>query len=112
MPSTPRLAVGAFVALAVALTGCAGPPASAPTVVDGRALRNIDGPANIGDWLSHGRGWDEARFSPLAQIDESNVGQLGLAWFDDLQTYRGVQATPLAIDGVLYNVQPWNVVTA
>jgi quinohemoprotein ethanol dehydrogenase len=84
----------------------------AQTVVDGHALRSIDAPGNAGDWLSHGRGWDEARFSPLAQIDEGNVDRLGLAWFDDLETYRGVQATPLAIDGVLYNESIFNVVTA
>ena len=84
----------------------------AQTVVDGQALRNIDAPANAGDWLSHGRGWDEGRFSPLTRINERNVGQLGLAWFDDLETYRGVQATPLAIDGVLYNESIFNVVTA
>ena len=84
----------------------------AQTVVNGQALRDIDAPANAGDWLSHGRGWDEGRFSPLAQINEGNVGRLGLAWFDDLETYRGVQATPLAIDGVLYNESIFNVVTA
>ena len=112
MPSTPRLAVGALAALALAVAGWAGRLGGAPTTVDGQSLRSIDAPAHVGDWLSHGRGWDEARFSPLERINEGNVGQLGLAWFDDLATYRGVQATPLAIDGVLYNESIFNVVTA
>ncbi len=38
--------------------------------------------------------------------------KLGLAWYDDLQTMRGVQASPLVIDGVLYNESIYNIVTA
>ena len=122
MPSTRRRTALAVATILLALAGCRAPqpvaapapvaPIDAPTVVDGRALRSVDAPGNAGDWLSHGRGWDETRFSPLALINESNVAGLGLAWFDDLETYRGVQATPLAIDGVLYNESIYNVVSA
>ncbi len=49
-----------------------------------------------------GRTWDEQRFSSLKQINEKNGKRLGLAtWYADLNTYRGVDATPLVIDGVL-----------
>ncbi|MCW2411468.1 MULTISPECIES: PQQ-dependent dehydrogenase, methanol/ethanol family [unclassified Sphingobium] len=65
-----------------------------------------------GQWASYSRTWDEQRYSPLDQINDSNAHRLGLAWFDDLDTYRGVQATPLVIDGVLYNENIFNVVTA
>jgi quinohemoprotein ethanol dehydrogenase len=82
------------------------------TVVNGQAMRNADAPAQLGDWLSYSRTWDEQRFSPLNQINDGNVQNLGLAWYDDLETYRGVQATPLVIDGVLYNESIFNVVTA
>lgn len=75
-------------------------------------MRAVDAPENVGDWLSHGRDWGEQRFSPLTRIDDSNVERLGLAWFDDLETYRGMQATPLVVDGVLYNASVFNVVTA
>ncbi|MEO7568695.1 MAG: PQQ-dependent dehydrogenase, methanol/ethanol family [Croceibacterium sp.] len=113
-------ALAAALALCGALAACVsgtapgtGSPAmSAPTVVDGQALRHIDAPANVGDWMSYGRGWDEQHYSPLSQINAGNVQGLGLAWYDDLQTYRGVQATPLVIDGVLYNESIYNVVTA
>ncbi len=53
--------------------------------------------ATWGDWQSYSRTWDEQRFSPLTQINDRNVGQLGLAWYDDLQTQRGVQGSPLVI---------------
>ena len=75
-------------------------------------MRAPDSPANIANWMSHGRNWGEDRFSPLTQINDGNVGQLGLAWFDDLATMRGVQATPLVVDGVLYNESIYNIVTA
>ncbi|HEU4651083.1 MAG TPA: PQQ-dependent dehydrogenase, methanol/ethanol family [Croceibacterium sp.] len=65
-----------------------------------------------GQWLAPGRTYDEQRFSPLEQINDRTVSRLGLAWFADINTERGMEASPLAIDGVLYNVQPWNIVTA
>jgi quinohemoprotein ethanol dehydrogenase len=86
--------------------------ADAPTVVDSDTMRAIDAPGNVGDWMSYSRGWAEQRYSPLTQINDKTVGRLGLAWYDDLETYRGVQASPLAIDGVLYNESIYNVVTA
>ena len=64
-----------------------------------------------GDWAHHGRTHDEQRYSPLTAIDESNVASLGLAWSFDLQT-RGVEATPLVVDGVFYVSGPWSVVHA
>jgi quinohemoprotein ethanol dehydrogenase len=78
--------------------------------VDTKRLKNAD--AEPGQWMSYSRTWDEQRFSPLKKINDGNAGSLGLAWYADLNTYRGVQATPLFIDGVLYNVSVWNVVTA
>jgi quinohemoprotein ethanol dehydrogenase len=80
--------------------------------VDQAALTQADAPDHVGDWMSYSRTWDEQRYSPLARINDANVGQLGLAWYDDLQTQRGVQGSPLVIDGVLYNVSIYNVVTA
>jgi len=64
------------------------------------------------EWPSDGRDYTAQRYSPLTQIDASNVSQLGLAWYDDLGTYRGVEATPIYSDGVLYNTLPFNVTIA
>ncbi|MEO6042010.1 MAG: PQQ-dependent dehydrogenase, methanol/ethanol family [Croceibacterium sp.] len=77
---------------ALALVGAASPPSA--------------------DWPSDGRDYSAQRYSPLTQINAGNVARLGLAWFDDLGTYRGVEATPIYSGGVLYNILPFNVVTA
>ena len=63
-------------------------------------------------WPSDGRDYSAQRYSPLTQINAANVGKLGLAWYDDLDTFRGVEATPIYADGVLYNTLAWNVTTA
>ena len=63
-------------------------------------------------WTSVGRTSDEQRFSPLTQINKDNVTRLGLAWFADFDTNRGQEATPLAIDGVLYVSTAWSKVKA
>jgi quinohemoprotein ethanol dehydrogenase len=54
------------------------------------------------NWLGHGGSSDETSYSPLDQIDTANVDKLRLAWFLDLPDERMLQATPLAVDGVLY----------
>ncbi|WWV48930.1 PQQ-dependent dehydrogenase, methanol/ethanol family [Pseudomonas silesiensis] len=59
-------------------------------------------------WLSHGRTYAEQRFSPLKQITEQNAGQIGLAWHLDLDNHRGLEATPLFSDGVLYASLSWS----
>ena len=68
--------------------------------------------AEPGQWLSYGRTYDEQRFSPLEQITRANVGQLGLAWYADLDIDRGQEATPLFVDGVLYVTTAWSNVFA
>ena len=64
------------------------------------------------DWPGVSRTPDEQRFSPLDQVNDKTVAGLGLAWWADIDTDRGVEATPLVVDGVLYNTAPWNVTTA
>jgi quinohemoprotein ethanol dehydrogenase len=97
-------------AAALALLACGAASGEGPAQVDHARLLHAD--AEPGQWMAPGRTYDEQRFSPLAQINADNVQRLGLAWYADINTERGMEASPLAIDGVLYNVQPWNVVTA
>lgn len=54
------------------------------------------------DWPHYGGQHDEAGHADLAQIDRSNISRLGLAWSLDLPGEQSLEATPLAIDGVLY----------
>ena len=64
------------------------------------------------NWLSTGRTYSEAHDSPLTTIDTQNVSRLGLAWSFDLDTHRGQESTPLAVDGVLYTTSAWSKVQA
>ncbi|MET0282398.1 MAG: PQQ-binding-like beta-propeller repeat protein, partial [Steroidobacteraceae bacterium] len=84
----------------------------------GQPARPVDGArlaaahSEAGQWLMDGRTYDAQRYSPLKTINESNVGQLGIAWYAELDTFRGVEATPLFVDGVIYNISAWNITTA
>ena len=76
---------------------------------DAQIVHADDQPAN---WLTHGRTYSEQRFSPLNQINDHNAAQLGLAWYFDLDTHRGQEATPLVVDGVMYFTSAWSKVFA
>jgi quinohemoprotein ethanol dehydrogenase len=65
-----------------------------------------------GDWLTHGLNYAEDRFSLLDQINKDNVKDLGLAWTIDLASKRGVEATPLYTEGLMYVTGAWSVVYA
>ncbi|MHB1207779.1 MAG: outer membrane protein assembly factor BamB family protein, partial [Rhodospirillaceae bacterium] len=62
--------------------------------------------------MSHGRTYSEQRFSPLTQIDTTNVGKLGLAWTYEMREGRGAEGTPVVVDGVMYVTSAWSTVYA
>lgn len=93
--------------LLLALTHSVPSPAA-----DVDASRLLAAPGNNADWLTHGRTYDEQRFSPLSRIDQTNVAKLKLAWFYDFDTTRGQEATPLVIDGAMYVTSAWSKVFA
>ena len=64
-----------------------------------------------GDWLSWRRTLDGHGFSPLDQVTRENVGRLRVAWALTMQPGNN-QPTPLVRDGVMYLVNPNNVVQA
>jgi len=106
-----RFRLGMIVGAAcVALTVSAPAPAATVAAVDNARIRAADKDAS--NWMSWGRTYDEQRFSPLTQINDKNIEKLGLAWYAELNTYRGVEATPIVVDGVLYNTSAWNITTA
>lgn len=78
--------------------------------IDDAALRAPG--ARSGDWMANGRDYYEQRFSTLNQINDKNVAQLSLAWQMDTATDRGLEATPLVIDGVMYTTGSWSVTYA
>jgi PQQ-dependent dehydrogenase (methanol/ethanol family) len=65
-----------------------------------------------GNWLSHGRDYGEQRYSPLKQIDDSNAGELGLDWYFEFDTKRGLEATPIVVDGMMFLTGAWSQVFA
>jgi len=68
--------------------------------------------AESSGWRSHGRTYSEQRHSPLNDINLQNVSDLGLHWSYDLGTSRGIEATPIVHDGVMYVTSTWNIVHA
>jgi len=66
-----------------------------------------------GEWITHGIDPAETRYSPLDQVDRSNVSRLGLAWTSVAGEGGGNQeATPLYSNGVLYAITNWSIVFA
>ncbi len=108
------------------LAAC-GQPATDTTATDTAPVETAASPAKFADvdtariaqastrpeeWLTYGGNYDEHRHSRLTKIDTANVSQLGVAWTYDLRTNRGVESTPIVVDGVMYVTSAWSVVHA
>ena len=68
--------------------------------------------ATSNDWPTIGLDYAETRFSKLNQINTDNVKKLGLVWSYPLESSRGVEATPVVVDGIMYQTASWSVVHA
>lgn len=106
------VALLASLALALATCSTGGGADTAGESASSFDARIIAADSEPHNWLSHGRTYSEQRFSPLEQIDTANVGQLGLAWSHDLDTFRGQEGTPLIVDGVMFATTAWSKVVA
>ena len=84
-------------------------PAKPGAVSDTRILAEKDTGNN---WLVNGRMNDSTHFSPLQQINDKNVANLGLAWYLDIEGGMGVVSEPLVVDGVIYFSAPLSKVFA
>ncbi len=85
-------------------------PAAASANVD--AVRLVAADSDAENWMSHGRTYSEQRHSPLNQVNDKSVAELGLAWSFDLETKRGIEATSIVVDGVMYMTSSWSIVYA
>ena len=98
----------------VAMSGCSPDQPlerAEPSVVT--VSSNTSGVSNTStQWTTTGGDAAERRYSPLDQINQNTVGELGLSWFYEFDTQRGQEATPLVVDGVLYTTTAWNKVFA
>lgn len=99
-----------LVAAIVAFSACAAMAQQAKPV-DDTALRNAA--KNAEEWLTHGRDYSETYYSPLDQINSSNVSRLGLAWSYDPENEPGtIEATPIVSNGTIYATGTYDVVFA
>ncbi|HKS79875.1 MAG TPA: nucleoside hydrolase [Candidatus Acidoferrales bacterium] len=58
------------------------------------------------DWAVYGGDAANTHYSPLAQINRSNVKQLRVAWSYDTGETGGLETSPLVIGGELYGITP------
>ena len=81
----------------------------------------VPNPQSSGDWPVYGRDPGGARFSPLTQINRTNVSQLQVAWTHhtgllDMSGMRHrapqLEVTPLIVDGLMYISTPLGMVAA
>ena len=70
-----------------------------------------DAVAVSGDWPGYG-GPGENHYSALDEINEGNVGKLGLAWFTDINDGGSALSAPIAVDGILYHASGYSHVRA
>jgi quinohemoprotein ethanol dehydrogenase len=110
--------------LVLALLGLTAPAGAQGTAAKGSsehitaATQRVDGAfmkanaAKSNDWPSYGLDYAETRFSKLNQVNAGNVKDLGLVWSYNLESTRGVEATPLVVDGIMYVTASWSVVHA
>jgi alcohol dehydrogenase (cytochrome c) len=63
------------------------------------------------DWLMYNRTYDAQRYSPLKQIDRTNVDQLKLVWSRG-QAAGAQEGIPLVHDGIMYLMAPGGAIQA
>ena len=74
--------------------------------------RIINADNEPGSWLSHGRNYEEQRYSPLVQINKNNIDNLELAWSFDMSSTRALESTPIVVDGTMFLTSEWSIVYA
>jgi quinohemoprotein ethanol dehydrogenase len=93
--------------LGLALVGCGHSiPASAPSNIRHAAGVNaaLHADPEAGQWFTPGRDAGGTYYSSLSEINAKSVAGLGFAWQYALGTARGLEASPVVIDGVMYAV--------
>jgi quinohemoprotein ethanol dehydrogenase len=91
--------------------------AQQPRTVDAKVLKTAGTAKDTlpGTWLTYGLTQTEQRYSLLKQIDETNVGKLGLAWSAPLSmpgARGGTEGTPLMWNNTIYQSMDTSIVYA
>ncbi|QHJ87401.1 PQQ-dependent dehydrogenase, methanol/ethanol family [Aequoribacter fuscus] len=112
-PSITRAFAIGLTSFLVACSSSKPPVAEVPAVpANVTKARVIAADQEPGNWMAHGRTYSEQRYSPLSKINAENVKNLGMAWHYDLGDTRGIEATPIVVDGVMYVTGGWSKVFA
>ncbi|NNF40899.1 MAG: PQQ-dependent dehydrogenase, methanol/ethanol family [Woeseiaceae bacterium] len=64
------------------------------------------------NWFVKGGNFRGEHFSPLTDINDKSVTDLGLAWASNLPVPDGISATPIVVDGVIYLSGAYSLVFA
>ncbi|MGC2657972.1 MAG: PQQ-binding-like beta-propeller repeat protein [Bryobacteraceae bacterium] len=105
MPSFRDLAAHDLTSLAKYLRILNMGTAAGPMSASDSTAKITWGAPKAGDWLTYNGDYSANRYSPLKQINLSNVSSLKLKWIFPIQ-YFALETTPLAADGVLYVTGP------
>ena len=74
--------------------------------------RLLKGTADPSAWLMYGGSYDSTRFSPLTDINRTNVKKLQAAWMFQTGVPAQFQASPVVADGIMYMTAAFNHVYA
>lgn len=91
----------------LALAACGQKPAgttTAPPAPAGRidTTRLLAIAAEPGAWLTGGRDFGKTHYSPLDLVNRQTAARLGFAWELQTGTNRGMEATPIVVDGTMF----------
>ncbi len=100
----PNLAPDPAVAASPGTVTAAPFPSGAKVDVDDAFLRGAASDAD--DWPLPGRTYDNERFSPLNQIDTTNVARLEPVKIVHTGMYASFETTPIVVAGVMYLTTP------
>ena len=78
--------------------------------IDTQRIIETDNEPN--NWLSHGRNYEEQRYSTLEDINKNNIKNLELAWSFDMNSTRALEATPIVDNGIMFLTSEWSIVYA
>src|SRR5882724_9097648 len=92
------------IVIAVAVVWLVAPPARAQVTAD----RLVNASREPQQWLTYSGSYDGSRFSPLDQINRTNVQRLTLQWVFQSGVRGWHETTPLVVDGVMYLTTPDN----
>jgi len=105
-----------FVGTAVAIATLAGQvgrkTAGSATIPASTSSSAKPHPQDGREWPSYGGTSENNHYSPLTQINRSNVQQLKVAWSFDTAEPGGLQTSPIVVEGVLYGLTPTQKVFA